>query len=57
MIFSQVYMCINFSPALQGGGWVEAGRGGGVEGGGKSPGEDTGPPVTLRPKGHHFSRG
>ena len=48
MIFSQV--CINFIPALQGGGWV-----GGEEwrvGVGREeenpPGEDMGPPVTLR---------
>ena len=44
--FSQV--CINFGPALQGVGGQESGKGG--EGGRwqKLPGEDTGPPVTLR---------
>ena len=39
MIFSQV--CINFSPALQGGGWVGGEKGrvgvGGGEGGRKNP--------------------
>ena len=52
-------MCINFSPALQGGG--------GREGGGKPPGEDTkslvahahadGPDNVTRPKGHHSGQG
>ena len=67
MIFSQV--CINLSPALQGGGWVGGGEGqvgvGGGEGGGKtlqvktrghqSPSD--GPDHPTRPKGHHSGRG
>ena len=36
MIFVKV--CINFSPVLQGGGWVEGGEGKEKE---NSPGEDT----------------
>ena len=46
-------VCINFGPALQGGGWV-GGREGQVGVGGwggrwqNLPGEDTGPPVALR---------
>ena len=63
MIFSQV--CINFGPALQGGGWVKGREGqvgvGGGEGGGKSSQVKTrgyqspsdGPDHLTRPKGHH----
>ena len=65
MIFSQV--CINLSPALQGGGCVggrRVGVGGG-EGGGKTPQVKTrghqsssdGPDYSTRPKGHHSGRG
>ena len=65
MTFSQV--CINLSPALQGGEWAGGGEGrvGGGEGGGKNPQVKTrghqlppdGPDHPTRPKGHHSGRG
>ena len=62
-IFSKVH--INFSPALQWGGWVEGGGEGwvGVEGGGgegKTRGHwlpTDGPDDATRPKGHHSCQG
>ena len=58
-------MCINFSPVLQGGGWVGGEGGAGGEGGGKTPQVKTrgdqlptdSPDHTTRPKGHHSSQG
>ena len=62
MMFSK--LCINFSPVLQGGGWV-GGEGGEGRGGGKNPQVKTrgdqlptdGPDHTTRPKGHHSGQG
>ena len=66
MIFSQV--CINLSPALQGGGWAGGGEGRVGVGGwerGKTPQVKTrghqlppdGPDHSIRPKGHHPVKG